>query len=80
MIKAAVDKHGWNLITPRDRHGAMLAIKSTDAPLLVQRLTDRDIILTDRDGNIRIAPHFYNNAADVDKLVEALLAESELMA
>jgi selenocysteine lyase/cysteine desulfurase len=80
MIKAAVDKHGWNLITPRDRHGAMLAIKSTDAPLLVQRLTDRDIILTDRDGNIRIAPHFYNNAADVDKLVEALLAEPELMA
>ncbi|MEH6516332.1 MAG: aminotransferase class V-fold PLP-dependent enzyme [Halioglobus sp.] len=80
MIKAAVDTHGWNLITPRDRHGAMLAIKSTDAPLLVQRLTDRDIILTDRDGNIRIAPHFYNNAADVEKLVTALLAESELMA
>lgn len=80
MIKAAVDKHGWNLITPRDRHGAMLAIKSTDAPLLVQRLTDRDIILTDRDGNIRIAPHFYNNAEDVDKLVSALLAESKLMA
>ena len=80
MIKAAVDKHGWKLVTPRDRHGAMLAIKSTDAPLLVQRLTERNIVLTDRDGNIRIAPHFYNNAEDVDNLVGALLAESELMA
>ncbi|MFT6956985.1 MAG: selenocysteine lyase/cysteine desulfurase [Halieaceae bacterium] len=80
MIKAAVDKHGWNLITPRDRHGAMLAIKSTDAPLLVNRLADRDIILSGRDGNIRIAPHFYNSAEDVDKLAAALLAESELMA
>jgi selenocysteine lyase/cysteine desulfurase len=58
----------------------MLAIRSTDAPELVRRLAARDVILTDRDGNIRIAPHFYNNAEDVDKLVEALLAESELMA
>jgi selenocysteine lyase/cysteine desulfurase len=79
LIKAAVDKHGWNLVTPRDRHGAMLAIRSNDAPELVRRLGVRDIILTDRDGNIRIAPHFYNNADDVDKLVEALSAESELM-
>lgn len=80
LIKAEVDKHGWNLVTPRDRHGAMLAIRSTDAPELVRRLGARDIILTDRDGNIRIAPHFYNNAADVKQLAEALLAESELMA
>lgn len=80
LIKAAVDEHSWSLVTPRDRHGAMLAIRSTDAPELVRRLAARDIILTDRDGNIRIAPHFYNNAEDVDKLVAALLAESELMA
>lgn len=80
LIKTNVDKHGWDLVTPRDRHGAMLAIRSTDAPELVRRLAARDIILTDRDGNIRIAPHFYNNAEDVEQLTQALLAESELMA
>jgi selenocysteine lyase/cysteine desulfurase len=80
LIKQAVDAHGWQLVTPRDRHGAMLAIRSRDSATLVQRLEQRNIILTERDGNIRIAPHFYNNAADVDTLVTALEAESELLA
>ena len=80
LIKDAVDAHGWNLATPRDRHGAMLAIRSTDAPKLVERLGERDIILTDRDGNIRVAPHFYNDASDVERLIAALEAESALLA
>ena len=80
LIKSAVDAHGWDLVTPRDRHGAMLAIRSTDAPTLVQRLDERGIILTERDGNIRIAPHFYNNASDVEKLVAVLEAEAALLA
>lgn len=80
LIKAAVDAHGWTLVTPRDRHGAMLAVRSADAPLLVERLTERGVILTERDSNIRIAPHFYNNAEDVEKLVAALKEEVALMA
>ena len=80
LIKNAVDAHGWELVTPPDRHGAMLAIRSTDAPTLVQHLDERGIILTERDGNIRIACHFYNNANDVEKLVAALQAESALLA
>ena len=80
LIKDAVDAHDWNLVTPRDRHGAMLAIRSTDAPRLVEHLGERDIILTERDGNIRVASHFYNDASDVDRLVTALEAESDLLA
>lgn len=80
LVKDAADTHGWDLVTPRDRHGAMLAIRSLDAPTLVQRLDERDIILTERDGNIRIAPHFYNDASDVERLISALEAESGLLA
>ena len=80
LVKAAVEKNHWNLVTPADRHGAMLAIKSIDAPTLVSRLQEQDIVLTERDGNIRVAPHYYNNAADVDKLIGALQANAELMA
>ena len=80
LIKKAVDTHSWNLVTPRDRHGAMLAIRSKDAPTLVQHLDARDIILTERDGNIRVASHFYNDASDVERLVAALEAESDLLA
>ena len=80
LIKEAVDAHSWNLVTPRDRHGAMLAIRSKDAPTLVQHLDARDIILTERDGNLRIASHFYNDASDVERLAAALEAESDLLA
>ena len=80
LVKDAVDAHGWTLVTPRERHGAMLAIKSKDAATLVSRLQERDVILTDRDGNIRVAPHFYNDREDVNKLVRALEAEADLMA
>lgn len=75
-----MDKNQWTLVTPADRHGAMLAIKSIDAPTLVSRLQERDIVLSERDGNIRVAPHYYNNAADIDKLIEALQANADLMA
>jgi len=78
-LKEVVDRNGWQLVTPRDRHGAMLAIKSLDAPALVKRLAARDIILTERDNNIRVAPHFYNSAEDVAQLESALQAESTLL-
>jgi selenocysteine lyase/cysteine desulfurase len=80
LLKEMVDRNRWQLVTPRDRHGAMLAIRSLDAPALVERLAARDIILTERDGNIRVAPHCYNNAADVARLESALQAESALLA
>ena len=80
LIKDAVDTHGWELVTPRDRHGAMLAIRGRDAPKLVQRLDARGIILTERDGNIRVACHFYNDASDVERLIAALAAEATLLA
>ena len=79
-IKQAVHEHGWRLVTPPDRHGAMLAVRSNDAPALVTRLTARDIVVTERDSNIRIAPHFFNNGDDVARLISALQAESKLLA
>ncbi len=78
-IKRAVDEHGWQLVTPRERHGAMLAIRSKDAPELVRRLSGHDVVLTERDNNIRVAPHFFNTGEDVTRLVTALQQESELL-
>ncbi len=78
-IKRAVNDNGWQLVTPPDRHGAMLAVRSSDAPELVTRLTNRDIVVTERDSNIRIAPHFFNDSGDVERLVSAMHAESQLL-
>jgi len=69
-------------VTPAEpeRHGAMMAIRSTDAPQLVQRLDAAGITVSDRDGNLRVSPHFYNNSADLDHLFEELGRNADLMA
>jgi selenocysteine lyase/cysteine desulfurase len=73
---------GWQLVSPPDpeRHGATMAIRSTDAAALVKRLDDARIILSHRDGNLRVSSHFYNNLADLDHLFEELGRNEELIA
>ncbi|MDT8319101.1 MAG: aminotransferase class V-fold PLP-dependent enzyme [Xanthomonadales bacterium] len=72
---------GWPLITPVEDgcHGAMMALASTDAPALVRQLADDGIVVSDRDGNVRIAPHFYNNDDDIDSLLRSLEKNSQLL-
>lgn len=67
-------ERGWDLLSPTDpeRHGATMALRCTDAPALVQRLNDARIVVSHRDGNLRVSTHFYNNLADLDHLFAEL--------
>ena len=81
LIADGVKSRGWKLVTPAepDRHGALMAIASTDAPSLVNALGAEDIITSDRDGNLRVSPHFYNNDEDIDMLFRALERHAALL-
>jgi len=81
QIKSLAREAGYTIVTPTDpsRHGAMIALRSHDAPALVAGLGERDIVVSDRDSNLRISPHFYNNAQDVDRLFAALADRSNLL-
>lgn len=49
-----------------------------DGPLptgLVQRLADKNVYVSVRGPSVRITPHLYNDAEDVDRFVEALTQE-----
>ncbi len=74
-------ERGWHLASPTDpeRHGATMAIRSTDAPALVQRLENAGIVLSHRDGNLRVSNHFYNDESDLDRLFETLERNAELI-
>ncbi len=37
------------------------------------------MITSNRDDNLRISPHFYNNLADVDRLIDCLDKHQELL-
>lgn len=81
LIAAEAASRNWKLITPAapNRHGALMAIASTDAPLLVRRLSEKNIVVSDRDNNLRVSPHFYNNDADIKALFSALEKNADLL-
>ncbi len=77
-----VDELGGTVVTPRDpeRRGALVCIRSTDAPQLVAALEAEDIVTSERDGNLRVSAHAYNTAEDIDAVLAALGRHRALLA
>lgn len=71
---AGVDELGGTVVTPRaaERRGALVCIRSSDAPGLVAALREEHIDASERDGNLRVSLHAYNTAEDVDAVLHAL--------
>lgn len=70
---------GARLATPlAGARGPMLAVKANNADALVAALGERQVIVSARDGNIRAGFHFYNDTADMDRLMAALADKPEL--
>jgi kynureninase len=65
-------------IDPRKR-GPQVAIRSHDMDAAVAELGRRNICVTSRDGNIRIAFHYYNTPEDIEVLIENMKQMPDLM-
>ena len=81
VIKDAAADAGYQLATPviSSHHGAMITLRSNDANRLVAGLAEENIVVSCRNGNLRIAPHFYNNQADIEFLFRALHKRRDLL-
>lgn len=77
-----LDAQGFVVATPRDpgRRGPQVAIRSHDMDRAAEELAQRDVIVTSRDSNVRVAFHYYNTLADIDTLMAALGEIESLMA
>ena len=82
QLRAGVLEMGGKVATPADElhRGVMLGVKSTDEHKLVDAMAAEKIIISCRDGNIRVSPHFYNNATDIDKCLAAFAKNKNLLA
>ena len=76
-----VDDLGGTVVTPRDpaKRGALVCIRSTDAPQLVAALETDGIVTSERDGNLRVSAHAYNTTEDIDAVLTALARRRELL-
>jgi len=71
----AARARGWRLNTPETdaERGGSVVIDVPDGARVTQALLDRGVIVDYRpNAGIRIAPHFYNSAGDIDAAVAAL--------
>jgi selenocysteine lyase/cysteine desulfurase len=82
MLRQELVRLGASLVTPEDpsSHAGMIAFKSVDENKLVSTLDQDRIIVSSRDGNLRISPHFYNTEVDVELLVKSLSEHKALFA
>jgi len=70
---------GFHVVTPRDPasglpHSPLITFRHPKIPneALLTALTNAHIAAADRGGNIRLAPHFYNNEEDITRALHAL--------
>ena len=47
---------------------------------MTERLAERGVVVSWREGNVRAMFHAYNDGSDIDALVEGLMANRELLA
>ena len=60
-------------------HAAMIAVKTKDEHAMVNALNKERVVVSSRDGNLRISPHFYNNHQDVDRILAAIHKHRNLL-
>ncbi len=77
-----LDELRATIVTPRrpKRRGALICVRSLDAPELVAALGREGIVTSSRDGNLRLSAHCYNSAEDVDEVLAALARHRRLLA
>jgi kynureninase len=71
----AASARGWAINTPTidDERGGSVVIDVPDGARVTQDLIARDVIVDYRpNAGIRMAPHFYNTEAEIDRAIETL--------
>ena len=74
-VRDALADVGWDPVElPEQNRSTIISVPLGDwkpAPLL-RALADQGVICAERDGNLRLAVHFYNHEDDIERLVTTL--------
>lgn len=79
QLRAGIADIGGTVVTPTGAPGPLLAVATTDEHAAVAALGEDGVVVSSRDGNVRISPHCYNNGADVEAVIAALHRHRQLL-
>lgn len=73
-VVSRADDAGFTLASPRDAsaRGGMVRLLVDDSKAVWRALLDRNIVVDERAGGIRVAPHFFTTTDEIDTLFGAL--------
>lgn len=82
QLRAGITDLGGTVVTPDGdhEHGPMIAVASSDDHALVEAMSEDGVVVSCRDGNVRISPHFYNDPTDIEAALRSLRKHSHLLA
>ena len=82
QLRAGINELGGVCATPErpGEHGPMLAVTSVDEHALVNAMAQDNVVVSSRDGNVRISPHFYHNSNDVEMALASMAKNRHLLA
>jgi cysteine desulfurase/selenocysteine lyase len=76
LLADRLEQIGWGVASPRPiASGIIGAIPPGVEPSLLRwhrKLEERGIVCAPREGMLRFSPHFYNDDAEVDRVIDAL--------
>lgn len=71
-LYSGLEELGYEVITPRERAAGIVVFRHEDPYAVAEKLEGRGIKVSPRPGRVRVSPHFYNTADEIDRLLEAL--------
>jgi selenocysteine lyase/cysteine desulfurase len=69
---AAGERHGLDLVTPPAQHAGILVFRAPDGEAARQQLAQGGISVSARGAGVRVSPHFYNTAEEVERCAASL--------
>jgi len=80
QLRSGIESLNGVVVTPGEMHGPMIAVAAVDDHALVDAMGADGVVVSCRDGNVRISPHFYNDAQDMERVLESLARHKHLLA
>ena len=74
ILRRGLTERGWTIASPEPLRSGILAasLPGTDSRILAKRLEEKGVITTPREGYVRFSPHFYNDDAQVERILESI--------